>query len=114
MINVRRQPIVMAAACVFPLLCLRPIEAHGQDEIDRLSRQGQLPADIRPLRVHSDFTDPVGRFMDMVAAGGLSEAKALQPDACNAWATRRERSAIAGKFWVGTTEIDMDSVCGLH
>jgi len=106
--------VLRASACVFPLLCSLPIEARGQDEIDRLSRQGQLPADIRPLRVHSDFTDPVGRFMDMVAAGGLSEAKALQPDACVAWATMRDRSAIAGKFWVGTTEIDMDSVCGHH
>ena len=52
--------------------------------------------------------------MDMLAAGGLTEAKALQPDACAAWATMRDRSARTAKFWVGATEIDMDTICGLR
>jgi hypothetical protein len=102
----------MVVACVFALLFVRPSDA--QDEIDQLRQHGQLPADISPRHAYSDFTDPVGRFMDLLAAGGLTEAKDLQPDACKAWATMRERSAISGKFWVGSTEIDMNTVCGRH
>jgi hypothetical protein len=87
--------------------------AGATDEIDRLTRTGQLPADIRPRHAYSDFTDnPVGRFMDMLAAGGLTEAKELQPAACSAWAGMRDRSSLTGTFWVGSTRIDMDTVCG--
>jgi len=104
--------MIMVAACVFPLLCAHP--SNAQDEIEKLRQHGQLPADISPRHAYSDYTDPVGRFMDLLAAGGLTEAQALQPDACKAWATMRERSAITGKFWVGSTEIDMNTVCARH
>jgi hypothetical protein len=46
-----------------------------------------------------------------LAAGAFEEAKAIQPDACAAWAATRQNSAFSGKFWVWNTEISLDTLC---
>jgi hypothetical protein len=82
------------------------------DEIDLLLRRGQVPADMRDRHGYSDFTDPLGRFLDLLAAGAFVEARAIQPSACAAWQLTRQDSAFTGKFWIWDTEIDLDVLCG--
>jgi hypothetical protein len=105
----RRQTIMLAAtACLF---CSEVNSANAQDEIDRMLQRGQLPADRILQRGYSDFTDPLGRFMDLLAAGAIAEARTLQPDACVTWLATRQNSALTGKFWVWNTEMDLNTLC---
>jgi hypothetical protein len=60
---------------------------------------------------HSDFTDPLGRFMDSLAAGAFADARALQPQACATWRYARQTTAVSGRFRVWDTEIDLDQLC---
>jgi hypothetical protein len=102
--------LLVLAATAF-LLCGRPIAANAQDEIDQILRHGQGPADGADRHGYSDFTDPLGRFMDLVAAGAFVEAKSLQPEACAAWLATRQNSPLTGKFWAWNTEINLDTLC---
>jgi hypothetical protein len=74
-------------------------------------QRGQIPADMVHKHGYSDFTDPLGRFLDLLAAGAFAEARAIQPDACAAWLATRQSSALTGRFWVWDTEIDLDTLC---
>jgi len=104
-----RQTIVLAATAF--LLWGEPIPANAQDEIDLMLQRGQVPADMTTRHGYSDFTDPLGRFLDLLAAGAFVEARLIQPDACAAWLATRQTSALTGKFWVWNTEINLDTLC---
>jgi hypothetical protein len=84
---------------------------NAEDAIDRLLQSGRVPKDRIREHGYSDFTDPIGRFLDLLAAGVFSEARAIQPDACAAWLATREDSPLTGKFWVWDTEIDLNTLC---
>lgn len=84
---------------------------RAEDQIDRLLRSGRVPADMIRQHGHSDFTEPLGRFLDLLAAGAIAEARALQPAACAAWRTGRRDSPLTGKVGVWDTEIDLDLLC---
>jgi hypothetical protein len=100
----------IAATCL--LLCAaKAADTKADDKIDRLLQHGQLPADMIHSHGYSDFTDPLGRFLDLLAAGAFDEARTIQPEACAAWATTRQNSAFSGKFWVWNTEISLDTLC---
>jgi hypothetical protein len=83
--------------------------ARAEDRIDQL--RGQYPLDMINRHGYSDFTDPLGRFLDLLAAGAFDEARAVQPDACTAWAATRQTSAFSGKFWIAHTLISLDTLC---
>lgn len=87
------------------------IPVRAQDQIDLMLQRGQVPADMRHMHGYSDFTDPLGRFIDLLAAGAFDEAKTIQPDACATWLVTRQNSALTGKFWVWHTEINLDTLC---
>jgi hypothetical protein len=87
------------------------VQTKPQDPVDVLVQQGALPPDIAPRRGYSDFSDPLGRFMDMMAAGSFSEAKALRPAACERWRATRTQSGWTGKFWAADRQLDLDDVC---
>lgn len=87
-----------------------PIAAQ-EDELDRL--RPALP-DTSGRGMHSDFwDDPVGRFMDLLAAGATAEAKALQAQACSAWSKGRSASPLSGRFSVQGVELSLNRICGL-
>jgi len=104
-----RQTIMLAITAI--LLGGEPTSASAQDEIDLMLQRGQIPANMIQKHGYSDFTDPLGRFLDLLAAGAFAEARAIQPDACAAWLATRQSSALTGKFWVWNTEIDLDRLC---
>jgi hypothetical protein len=104
-----RPTIALAAAAL--LLWGGPNSAKAQDEVDRMLQNGQVPADMRHRHGYSDFTDPLGRFLDLLAAGAFTEARSIQPDACATWLATRQNSALTGKFWVWNTEINLDTLC---
>ena len=87
--------------------------AQAEDKIDRFRQGGVLPADMINAHGYSDFTDPLGRFLDLLAAGAFEEAKAILPDACSAWAATRKTSAFSGKFTIWNTQSDLDTVCAV-
>jgi hypothetical protein len=91
--------------------CLLLGAAKAEDRIDRLLQHDLLPPDMINAHGYSDFTDPLGRFLDLLAAGAFEEARTIQPDACAAWAATRQQSAFSGKFWVWKTEISLDTLC---
>jgi len=93
----------VAFACVFLA------SARAEDGIDQL--RSQYPLDMMNRHGYSDFTDPLGRFLDLLAAGAFDEARAVQPDACAAWAATRQTSAFSGKFWIANTLISLDTLC---
>ena len=101
------------SAIVFALLSLGvPNAATAADAVDQLMRGGQVPTAMIHDHGHSDFfADPVGRFLDLLAAGAFTDARALQPDACRTWLATREHSAWTGKFRVWETEIDLNTLC---
>jgi hypothetical protein len=100
--------IVTAAAC---LLWVKAYPVRADDDIDLMLRLGRVPPDRIQSHGYSDFTDPLGRFMDLLAAGAFPEARRIQPEACAAWLTTRQTSALTGKFWVWNTEINLDTIC---
>lgn len=83
----------------------------AEDEIERLQRGDRVPKDLMRQHGYSDFTDPVGRFLDLLAAGALADARALQPDACATWLATRQESPLTGKFSVWDTVIDLNVLC---
>jgi hypothetical protein len=85
--------------------------ANALDEIDLMLQRGQIPADMINRHGYSDFTDPLGRFLDLLAAGAFVEARSIQPDACATWLATRQNSPLTGKFWVWNTEINLDTLC---
>ncbi len=85
--------------------------AAQEDELDRL--RGARP-DTSGRGMHSDFYDqPIGRFMDLLAAGAITEASPLRPKVCAAWTADRDRSALTGDFSVGGVPLSLDRLCGL-
>jgi hypothetical protein len=85
--------------------------AAQEDELDRL--RGGRP-DTSGRGMHSDFYDqPIGRFMDLLAAGAITEAKALRPQVCAAWTVDRGHSALTGNFSVDGVSLSLDRLCGL-
>ena len=104
-----RQAIVVAATASLLLGETNP--APAEDEIDLMLQRGQIPADMINRHGYSDFTDPLGRFLDLLAAGAFVEARSIQPEACATWLATRQNSPLTGKFWVWNTEINLDAVC---
>lgn len=86
--------------------------APAEDAVGQLLRLGQVPADRVLEHGYSDFSDPLGRFLDLLGAGAFAEARPIQPAACAAWRATRQGSAFSGKVWVWNTEIDLDRLCG--
>jgi hypothetical protein len=105
---IRRTMLIAVAAC---LLWGKPIPVKGQDQIDLMVQRGQIPAEFTHRHGYSDFTDPLGRFMDLLAAGAVADARAIQADACATWLATRQTSPLAGKFWAWNVEIDLDTLC---
>jgi len=112
-VNARRQAIRRAILLVATILvseaCLNG--AVADDQIDMMLRRGQIPREMIREHGYSDFTDPLGQFLDLLAAGALVEAKTIQPEACATWLTTRQASPLTGKFRVWNTEIDLDALC---
>ncbi len=99
----------IAAAVLLLSLCGQAWAA--EDQIDQLLRSGRVPKTMIREHAYSDFTDPLGRYLDFLAAGAFAQARALQPDACAAWRATRQDSAWTGRFVVWSTEIDLDALC---
>ncbi len=93
------------------LLWGKPVPVKAQDEIDLMLKRGQIPAERTHTHGYSDFTNPLGRFMDLLAAGAVTDARAIQADACATWLATRQTSPLAGKFWAGNVEINLDTIC---
>jgi hypothetical protein len=108
---VKDRPIRQAIAATTFLLSVEPTSANAQDEIDLMLRRGQVPADMMNRHGYSDYTDPLGRFLDLLAAGAFAEARAIQPEACATWLATRQNSPYTGKFWVWNTELNLDTLC---
>jgi hypothetical protein len=110
---VEEQPVrrALAFAAIAVLLCGWPTGGHAEDEIDLMLQHGQVPADMIRRHGYSDFTEPLGRFLDLLAAGAFVEARSIQPDACAAWLATRQSSAMTGRFWIWNTEIQLDTLC---
>lgn len=99
-------------AIVLALALIGPVgPARAEDQIDALLRSGRVPTAQMHERGYSDFTEPLGRFMDLLAAGAFAEARALLPAACVQWLATRGSSAFSGKFWAFDTELDLDTLC---
>jgi len=81
------------------------------DELDRILEQAALPPASRYKHGYSDFTDPVGRFMDLLSAGAVDDARAIKADACGTWMVTRDQSAWSGTFWVSNVEVSLDRLC---
>jgi hypothetical protein len=102
-------------AAVLPVLLLSAGLSMAQDPIERLIQRGQAQTGDPRHHAHSDFTDnPLGRFMDYLAAGAFADARALQPAACASWRTNPQTAALSGRFRVWDTDIDLDTLCGRH
>jgi hypothetical protein len=99
----------IAAAAV--MLAATQPRARAADEIDKLAAHTAMPTALRYQHAYSDFTDPLGRFLDCLAAGAFDEAKRLQPDACSSWRATRQTSAFTGKVLIWDTEIDLNTLC---
>jgi hypothetical protein len=96
------------------LTCLLPVAAAlaaTEDPIDRMTEQAANAGHAMPPHGYSDFTDPLGRFMDFIAAGAFADARAIEPQACASWRTARGLTALSGRFRAWDTEVDLDSVC---
>jgi len=100
--------IIILAACLFGG---GAFPANAQDQIDRMLDHGRVPTDLRQAHGYSDFTDPLGRFIDLLAAGDIAQARAIEPAACAAWVATRQTSALTGTFWAWNTEISLDTLC---
>jgi hypothetical protein len=97
------------AVCV---LCALASVARAEDAIDQLQRSGRVPPELMQRHAHSDFfSDPLGRYLDLLGAGDLRGARAIQADACAVWKSTRAESAFSGKFRVWETDLSLDVVC---
>jgi hypothetical protein len=106
--SIRHTIGIAVAAC---LLLANPVPAAAQDQIDLMLQRGQIPRELAQQHGYSDFTNPLGRFMDLLAAGAVTDARAIQPDACKTWLATRRTSALSGKFWAWNVEINLDALC---
>jgi hypothetical protein len=106
-----RQTVVIAAAAYLLLGEPLPAKAKAEDQIDLMLQRGQIPVELTPRHGYSDFTNPLGKFMDLLAAGAVSDARAIQADACATWLATRQTSALSGKFWAWNVEINLDTLC---
>jgi hypothetical protein len=100
--------VTAAAVALFALAA----SAAEQDAIERLTQQ--TPGNEPRHHAHSDFTDPLGRFLDYLAAGAFVDARAIQPAACAAWRSSPQSAALTGRIKVWDTELDLDTLCGRH
>ena len=91
------------------LLLSWPALAEGV--IDRLQRDGAIPQALVLPRGHSDATEPVGRMLDLLAAGSYDEARKLRPAACARWRATRAESPFSGKVVIWATVVEMDALC---
>ncbi len=103
--------MIGVTACI---LFSEPISTKAQDQIDLMLQRGQIPVDLAQRHGYSDFTNPLGRFMDLLAAGAVTDARAIQADACATWLATRQTSALSGKFWAWNVEINLDTLCAHH
>lgn len=101
----------IALAVTAFILWGKPGPAVAQDQIDLMLQRGRVPAEMRQRHGYSDFTDPLGRFIDLLAVGAFDDARTIQPDACATWQATRQNSAFTGRFSVWNTEIDLDTLC---
>ena len=103
-------PLVAVFGALIALAIAAPAAAQ-EDELDRAA--GGRP-DTSGRGMHSDFYDqPIGRFMDLLAAGAIAEARPLRPQVCAAWAADRGVSPLTGDFSVGGVPLSLDRLCGL-
>jgi hypothetical protein len=79
------------------------------DPIDQFRKS--MPPDMVNEHGYSDFTDPLGRFLDLLAAGAFEDAKSIQAQACAAWVATRKTSAFTGKFTIWDQPADLDTIC---
>jgi hypothetical protein len=107
---VKAYPTIMLLAAVV-LLAGGAVPANAEDELDLMLQRGKFPADFMHTHGYSDFTDPLGRFLDLLAAGAFADARAIQPAACATWLATRQNSAFTGKVWIWRTEVDLDTLC---
>ena len=105
---------LMVAAVVLVTLGTMPPSARAIDEIDDLAQRSNIPPALRQPHGYSDFTDPLGRFLDFLAAGAFADAKSLRPEACAEWLANRQTSALTGKVQIWDTEIDLNKLCAGH
>ena len=106
--SIRQTMAIAATAC---LLLGEPFPAEAQDQIDLMLQRGRIPVELSQQHGYSDFTNPLGRFMDLLAAGAVTDARAIQADACKTWLATRQTSALSGKFWAWGVEINLDVLC---
>jgi len=104
-----RKTIVFATTAL--LFFVEHTPARAQDQIEQLLQQGQIPANMTHQHGYSDFTDPLGKFLDLLAAGAFADARAIQPEACKTWLTTRQNSAFTGTFWIWNTQLNLDTLC---
>lgn len=98
----------------FRLLAALAIAAPATAQADELDRLPAARPDTSGQGMHSDFYDqPIGRFMDLLAAGAIAEARPLRPQVCAAWTADRDRSAWTGDFSIGGVSLSLDRLCGL-
>jgi hypothetical protein len=104
----------MSRVSGFRLLAALAIAAPATAQAGELDRlQGTRP-DMSGRGMHSDFYDePIGRFMDLLAAGAIAEARPLQPQVCAAWKADRSQSAWTGNFSIDGAPLSLDRLCGL-
>ncbi|HET6606435.1 MAG TPA: hypothetical protein VFG62_07195 [Rhodopila sp.] len=101
----------LAATALVGLVTM-PAPPCAADEIDELAQRSNMPPALRQAHGYSDFTDPLGRFLDLLAAGAFADARNLKPEACAAWLAKRQTSsALTGKVQIWDTEIDLDKLC---
>ena len=81
------------------------------DELDRILERASLPPSLLNYHGYSDFTDPLGRFMDLLAAGAVDDARAVETDACREWLATRDQSGWSGRFWAWNVEVSLDRLC---
>jgi hypothetical protein len=89
--------------------CLLTATLIANTTIDQLRHQ--VPPDVIHPHGYSDFTDPLGRFLDLLAAGAFEDARSIQPEACATWAATRTTSAFSGKFTIWNIQTDLDTIC---
>ena len=99
---------------VFGVLVALGVAAPAAVQADELDSVRGAGPDTSGRGMHSDFYDqPIGRFMDLLAAGAIAEAKPLRPQVCAAWAADRGASALTGNFSVDGVPLSLDRLCGL-
>ena len=104
-------PRLMAATVAVVAIGTMLRAARAMDEIDDLAQRSNMPSALRQQHGYSDFTDPLGRFLDLLAAGAFVDAKALKPQACAEWLANRQTSGLTGRVQIWDTEIDLNTLC---